>query len=131
MPKVTGYFENHVSHYATGVQDAQHQDTVYRPRPVRGGFGQDRLIGHGPRPSCEVIDLSAFGDGLTLTVLGRGCGEISDGIDAIVFRDVEKIILPDEMHDAIVPNLQAYRDQGLHVCLAEGEAAAPSGIAAE
>lgn len=131
MPHRTGYFENHVSHYATIGEHRDCCGNVYRPAPLRGGLGRDALIGHGPGPSCDVIDLSAFGDGLTLKVLGRGCGEISDGIDAIVFRDVATIILPDVMHDAIAPNLQAYRDQELHVCLAGDDTVAHPGVAAE
>ncbi len=131
MPHRTGYFENHMSHYATVGQHQECRGNIFRPTPVRGGLGRDALIGHGPGPSCDVIDLSAFGGGLTLNVLGPGCGEISDGIDAIVFRDVATIILPDVMHDAIAPNLQAYRDQALHVCLAGDDSAAHPGIAAE
>lgn len=91
---------------------------VYRPTVLRGGLGCDALIGADRAIMASTIDLSEVSSPLMVEVLAYRAGSITDGIDTIVFTDVAKIILPDEMRAEIAPSLQAYRDLGLELCFA-------------
>mgnify|MGYP000034546878 FL=1 len=127
------YFENYDPNYQcrAAQREIQLDAGVFRPQLRRGGLGGDYLLGGTSGQSASVIDLRGLELAVTLECTEQGAGVISDGIDSIVFQEVEEIILPEGLIDATAPSLQACSDHGVHVRLVEPACADSPRFAAE
>ncbi|WP_292290333.1 Hint domain-containing protein [Marivita sp.] len=65
---------------------------------VLNGIGNDTVTGGEDvgGTDTDVIDLSAMGEGVTVTYTGDEAGTITDGTSTLTFSEIEQIILTDE-----------------------------------
>ena len=104
---------------------------MFKPVPRHGGLGADVLIGGIGRQGVRVLDLSAIELTLSVEFSASNAGTITDGIDTIVFHDIEEIILPSRQSCATPPNPEDGQGQPARVRLAADALAVLHAVPAE
>ena len=116
------YFENFYPAYSVpsnlGV-DHSSEEATFKVRARRGGLGDDYLIGGIGTKGIRVLDLSEIDVFVTIDFTAPNAGTITDGIDTIVFQDIEEIILAAETPPANLPNPPVGQGPPVRVRLAE------------
>ncbi len=116
------YFENFYPAYSRQSvlsTSADGQEAIFKPIPRRGGLGDDFLLGGIGVPGIRVIDLSELEIALKIDFTSPNSGTITDGIDTIVFQDIDEIILAPEMLSSKLPSPPVGQGRPVRVRLAE------------